>query len=56
MSVRICGLRRHRAFHTGIDHRMIVRIQNVFLIPAVPGNMNLPHSLMRNVLQILRTD
>ena len=32
----------------GIEHRVIVGVQHVFFVRAVPGDMNLPHPLVRH--------
>ena len=37
----------------GIEHRVIVRIQNVFFELGMTGNMDLADPMMRNVVQII---
>ena len=32
---------------------MIVRVENVFFVFAVPGDMNLPDAIVRDVVQII---
>ena len=40
-------------FPDRVEHRMIVRIENVFLVFAVPGDVNLPDAVVRDVVQII---